>query len=76
MNVADPKWLEILKASGWQTAGLAAAAAALLYLNARRSLDRPAVPCKIGLLLHLLPGARGSGSPEPVGGGKNETEGD
>jgi hypothetical protein len=41
MNVADPKWLEILKASGWQTAGLAAAAAALLYLNAAKKLSVP-----------------------------------
>jgi Super-infection exclusion protein B len=41
MNAADPKWLEILKASGWQTAGLAAAAAALLYLNAAKKLSVP-----------------------------------
>jgi hypothetical protein len=34
----DPKWLEILKASGWQTATLAAAGITLLYLNAKRLL--------------------------------------
>jgi len=35
---ADPKWLEILKASGWQTAGLTAASATILYLNAKKWL--------------------------------------
>jgi hypothetical protein len=29
----DPRWLEILKASGWQTAALATAAGLLLWLN-------------------------------------------
>jgi hypothetical protein len=29
----DPRWLEILKASGWQTAALALAAGALLWAN-------------------------------------------
>jgi len=35
---ADPKWLEILKASGWQTTGLTAASATILYLNAKKRL--------------------------------------
>jgi hypothetical protein len=35
---ADPKWLEILKASGWQTAALATGGTALLYLNMKRWL--------------------------------------
>ncbi len=35
---ADPKWLEILKASGWQTAALTAASATILYLNAKKWL--------------------------------------
>jgi len=35
---ADPKWLEILKASGWQTAALTAASGTLIYLNARKQL--------------------------------------
>jgi hypothetical protein len=29
----DAKWLEILKASGWQTAAVAFAGVALLYMN-------------------------------------------
>jgi hypothetical protein len=35
---ADPKWLEILKASGWQTAALTAASAMILFLNAKKRL--------------------------------------
>jgi hypothetical protein len=35
---ANPKWLEILKASGWQTAALTAASATILYLNAKKLL--------------------------------------
>jgi hypothetical protein len=35
---ADPKWLEILKASGWHTAALACASAAILFLNAKKLL--------------------------------------
>ncbi len=35
---ADPKWLEILKTSGWQTAALTAASATILYLNAKKWL--------------------------------------
>jgi hypothetical protein len=35
---ADPKWLEILRASGWQTAAVAFAGVALLYLNAKKRL--------------------------------------
>ena len=38
MAAADPKWLEILKASGWQTAALTAASTTLLYLNAKKWL--------------------------------------
>jgi hypothetical protein len=38
---ADPKWLYILKASGWQTAALTAAGIALLYLNAAKKLPVP-----------------------------------
>jgi hypothetical protein len=38
---ADPKWLEILKASGWQTAALTAAGIGLLYLNAAKKLPVP-----------------------------------
>ena len=38
MAAADPKWLEILKASGWQTAALTAASATVLYLNAKKRL--------------------------------------
>jgi hypothetical protein len=38
MASADPKWLEILKASGWQTAALTAASATILYLNAKKRL--------------------------------------
>jgi hypothetical protein len=34
----DPKWLELLKASGWQTAALSLAGIALLYLNAGKRL--------------------------------------
>lgn len=33
MPVPDPRWLDILKASGWQTTGLAAAAVVLLVIN-------------------------------------------
>ena len=32
MNPADPKWLEILKASGWQTTGLTVALVVFLVL--------------------------------------------
>ncbi len=38
---ADPKWLEILKASGWQTAALTAASALTLYLNATKRFPVP-----------------------------------
>jgi superinfection exclusion protein B len=38
MAAADPKWLELLKASGWQTASLTAASATILYLNAKKWL--------------------------------------
>ena len=38
---ADPKWLVILKASGWQTTALTAAAALTLYLNAKKLLPTP-----------------------------------
>jgi hypothetical protein len=38
---ADPKWLEILKASGWQTTALTAAAAVTLYLNAKKLFPTP-----------------------------------
>jgi|SRR5882762_1135013 len=38
MAAADPKWLEILKASGWQTAAVTAASATILYLNAKKRL--------------------------------------
>src|SRR6266403_1174839 len=38
MAAADPKWLEILKASSWQTAALTAASATILYLNAKKRL--------------------------------------
>ncbi len=31
-NPADPKWLELLKATGWQNLGLAVACAAFIYL--------------------------------------------
>jgi len=37
----DPKWLEILKASGWQTAALTAASALTLYLNATKRFPVP-----------------------------------
>lgn len=37
----DAKWLDILKASGWQTAAIAAAGAVLLYANAKRLLPVP-----------------------------------
>jgi hypothetical protein len=36
--VLDAKWLEILKASGWKTAAIAAAAALLVYLNTTKRL--------------------------------------
>jgi hypothetical protein len=35
---ADPRWLEILKASGWQTWALATAAGLLLYGNSKKLL--------------------------------------
>jgi hypothetical protein len=38
MASPDPKWLEILKASGWQTAALTAASATGLFANARKWL--------------------------------------
>jgi len=38
---ADPRWLEILKASGWQTTALTAAAALSLYLNAKKLFPTP-----------------------------------
>jgi hypothetical protein len=38
---ADPRWLGILKASGWQTTALAAAAALTLYLNATKRFPTP-----------------------------------
>jgi hypothetical protein len=44
---ADPKWLEILKASGWQTAALAAAGITLLYLNAKRLLLPAALDSRV-----------------------------
>ena len=37
----DPKWLEILKASGWQTTAIASAAAILIYANAKKLLPAP-----------------------------------
>ena len=44
---ADPRWLEILKASGWQTTAIAAAAALVIYGNARRVLPTPLDPWMI-----------------------------
>jgi len=44
--------------------------------SARRLLDRPAVPCRIGLLLHLLPDARGSELAGASWGRDEGTEGD
>src|SRR6266849_7796713 len=41
MMSADPRWLEILKASGWQTTALTAAAALTLYLNAAKRFPIP-----------------------------------
>jgi len=38
---ADPRWLEILKASGWQTTAVTAAAALTLYLNATKRFPTP-----------------------------------
>lgn len=38
---ADPRWLEILKASGWQTLALTAAAALVVYGNAKRLFPAP-----------------------------------
>ena len=39
--VPDPKWLEILKASGWQMGAIATAAALLIYGNAKNLLPIP-----------------------------------
>jgi hypothetical protein len=44
---ADPRWLEILKASGWQTAALTAASALILYGNAKKLLPAPLEPWMI-----------------------------
>ena len=38
MNADPTKWLEFLKASGWQTAAVAFAGVALLYLNSKKRL--------------------------------------
>jgi hypothetical protein len=38
---ADPRWLEILKASGWQATALTAASALILYLNATKRFSIP-----------------------------------
>src|SRR5258708_33526844 len=43
----DPKWLEILKASGWKTSAIAAAAALLIYGNAKKLLPAPLEPWMI-----------------------------
>ncbi|MBM6579418.1 hypothetical protein ILT44_04415 [Microvirga sp. BT689] len=39
--VPDPKWLEILKASGWQTTALAGASALIVWLNSSGLLPVP-----------------------------------
>jgi hypothetical protein len=43
MMGADPRWLEILKASGWQTTALTAAALTL-YLNATKRFPTRVAP--------------------------------
>lgn len=71
MNPADPRWLEILKASGWQTSALAAACAVIWILVANDIIpttDSPlwvAVPA-IGVVLFgfLSAGAIGSAAVE------------
>ena len=42
--IPDPKWLEILKASGWKTIAIAAASALLIYGNAKRLLPASLEP--------------------------------
>ena len=41
MVVPDPKWLALLKATGWQTAGLAAACGVFLWLTNNGTLPKP-----------------------------------
>ena len=71
----DAKWLEILKASGWKTAAIAAAAGLLVYLNTTKRLpvdvDHWVIQAAIVVLLlcgcltvasiasYVLPKARG-----------------
>ena len=43
----DPRWLEILKASGWQTTAIAVASALLVYCNAKNLLPTPLDPWMI-----------------------------
>ncbi len=50
MNPADPKWLEILKASGWQTAALAVA-----FLAFWRLVRTGAIPRSDSPLWEVLP---------------------
>jgi|SRR5271157_453819 len=45
--IPDPKWLEILKASFWQTTAIAAAAFLLIYVNAKRLLPASLEPWMI-----------------------------
>jgi hypothetical protein len=44
MNPADPKWLEILKASGWQTASLSIAFLVILFLIKNEVIPRTPSP--------------------------------
>jgi len=43
----DPRWLQILKASGWQTTAVAGAAAVLIYANLKKLLPTPLDPWMI-----------------------------
>jgi hypothetical protein len=46
---ADPRWLEILKASGWQTTALAVACAFLIYGNSKKWFSTPFEPWEMQL---------------------------
>ena len=60
LNPTDPKWLEILKANGWQTTALTAACIAIIFLvkqNIIPTTDNPlwiAIPSIFGVIFGFL----------------------
>jgi len=50
----DPRWLEILKASGWQTTAISVASALLIYGNSNKWFPAPFEPWKIQIAVIAL----------------------